>query len=34
MASEEPQRFHAGLGTLYLERIAEMASAALLRVAA
>lgn len=34
MASEEPQRFHAELGTLYLERIAEMASAALLRVAA
>jgi uncharacterized protein YigA (DUF484 family) len=34
MASEDPQRFHAGLGTLYLERIAEMASAALLRVAA
>ena len=34
MASEDPQRFHAQLGTLYLERIAEMASAALLRVAA
>jgi len=33
MASEDPQRFHAQLGTLYLERIAEMASAALLRVA-
>lgn len=32
MASEEPQRFHAELGTLYLERIAAMASAALLRV--
>ncbi|MCK9380663.1 MAG: DUF484 family protein [Sulfuritalea sp.] len=33
MASEEPQRFYAELGTLYLERIGEMAAAALLRVA-
>ena len=31
MASEEPHRFHAELGTLYLERIGEMAAAALLR---
>jgi uncharacterized protein YigA (DUF484 family) len=34
MASEEPYRFHPELGTLYLERIGEMASAALLRVSA
>jgi uncharacterized protein YigA (DUF484 family) len=34
MASDDPQRFHAELGTLYLERIGEMASAALLRVGA
>lgn len=34
MASEEPHRFYPELGTLYLERIGEMASAALLRVAA
>ena len=33
MASEEPHRFYPELGTLYLERIGEMASAALLRVA-
>jgi uncharacterized protein YigA (DUF484 family) len=32
MASEEPHRFYPELGTLYLERIGEMASAALLRV--
>lgn len=32
MASEEQHRFHPELGTLYLERIGEMASAALLRV--
>ena len=34
MASEEPHRFYPELGTLYLERIGEMASAALLRVVA
>lgn len=34
MASEEAQRFYPDLGTLYLERIGEMAAAALLRVAA
>ena len=34
MASEEPHRFYPELGTLYLERIGEMASAALLRVLA
>ena len=33
MASEEPTRFYPELGTLYLERIGEMAAAALLRVA-
>ena len=33
MASEEPHRFYPELGTLYLERIGEMAAAALLRVA-
>jgi uncharacterized protein YigA (DUF484 family) len=33
MASEEPHRFYPELGTLYLERIADMASVALLRVA-
>ena len=32
MASEEPHRFYPELGTLFLERIGEMASAALLRV--
>jgi hypothetical protein len=32
MASEEPTRFYPELGTLYLERIGEMAAAALLRV--
>ncbi len=32
MASEEAHRFYPELGTLYLERIGEMASAALLRV--
>lgn len=32
MASEEPHRFYPELGTLYLERMGEMASAALLRV--
>lgn len=34
LASEEPHRFYPELGTLYLERIGDMASAALLRVAA
>ena len=34
MASEEAHRFYPELGTLYLERIGEMAAAALLRVAA
>jgi uncharacterized protein YigA (DUF484 family) len=34
MASDDPDRFHAELGTLYLERIGAMASAALVRVAA
>lgn len=34
MASEEPHRFYPELGTLYLERIGQIASAALLRVAA
>ncbi|MCF8198873.1 MAG: DUF484 family protein [Sulfuritalea sp.] len=33
LASEEPHRFYPELGTLYLERIGDMASAALLRVA-
>jgi len=32
MASEDPHRFYPELGTLYLERIGEMAAAALLRV--
>lgn len=31
MASEEPHRFYPDLGTLYLERIGEMAATALLR---
>jgi hypothetical protein len=34
MASDDPDRFYPELGTLYLERIGEMASAALLRVGA
>ena len=29
LGSEEPQRFYVGMGTLYLERLGEMASAAL-----
>lgn len=33
LASEEPRRFYAGMGTLFLERIGEMAAAALLRAA-
>jgi uncharacterized protein YigA (DUF484 family) len=32
LASEEPRRFYAGMGTLFLDRIGEMASAALLRI--
>ena len=32
LGSEEPQRFYAGMGTLYLERLGEMTSAALARV--
>ena len=32
LGSEEQQRFYAGMGTLYLERLGEMASAALARV--
>lgn len=32
LASEEAQRFYAGMGTLYLQRIGDMAAAALLRV--
>lgn len=32
LASEEAQRFYAGMGTLYLQRIGDMSAAALLRV--
>ena len=32
LGSEDVQRFYAGMGTLYLERLGEMASAALARV--
>ncbi|MES2771148.1 MAG: DUF484 family protein [Pseudomonadota bacterium] len=32
LGSEDTQRFFAGMGTLYLERLGEMASAALVRV--
>lgn len=32
LGSEDPQRFYAGMGTLYLERLGEMASGALARV--
>jgi uncharacterized protein YigA (DUF484 family) len=32
LGSEDPQRFYVGMGTLYLERLGEMASAALARV--
>ena len=32
LGSEETQRFYADMGTLYLERIGEMVSAALARV--
>lgn len=34
MASDDPRRFYPELGTLYLERIGDLAAAALLRVAA
>jgi uncharacterized protein YigA (DUF484 family) len=34
MAGDDPERFHADSGTLYLERIGAMTAAALLRVAA
>lgn len=34
MASEDPYRFYPELGTVYLERIGEMAAAALLRISA
>lgn len=33
LASEDPQRFHAGMGTLYLRRIGELTAAAIQRVA-
>ena len=33
LGSEDAQRFYAEMGTLYLERIGEMVSAALIRVA-
>lgn len=32
LASEEPQRFYSGMGTVYLEQIGDQAAAALLRV--
>ncbi len=32
IGSEDVQRFYAGMGTLYLERLGELASAALARV--
>jgi uncharacterized protein YigA (DUF484 family) len=32
LGSEEAQRFYANMGTLYLERLGEMVSAALARV--
>ena len=32
LGSEDPQRFYSGMGTLYLERLGEMDSAALARV--
>jgi uncharacterized protein YigA (DUF484 family) len=32
LGSEEPQRFYSGMGTLYLQRLGEMAAAALARV--
>jgi uncharacterized protein YigA (DUF484 family) len=32
LASEEPKRFYAGMGTLYLERLGQLVGAALLRM--
>jgi uncharacterized protein YigA (DUF484 family) len=32
LGSEDHERFYAGMGTIYLERLGEMASAALARV--
>ena len=32
LGSEDPERFYAGMGTIYLERLGEMAAAALARV--
>jgi uncharacterized protein YigA (DUF484 family) len=32
MGSEDNERFYSGMGTIYLERLGEMASAALARV--
>ena len=32
LGSEDGERFYAGMGTIYLERLGEMASAALARV--
>ncbi|HTZ00058.1 MAG TPA: DUF484 family protein, partial [Rhodocyclaceae bacterium] len=32
LASEDPHRFYSDMGTLYLERIGDLAAAALLRV--
>ena len=32
LGSEDPERFYAGMGTVYLERLGEMAAAALARV--
>ena len=31
LASPDPQRFHAGMGTVYLTRLAELASVAIAR---
>jgi len=31
LASHDPQRFHAGIGTVYLSRLAELASLAIAR---
>lgn len=32
LGSEDPERFYAAMGTIHLERLGEMASAALARV--
>jgi uncharacterized protein YigA (DUF484 family) len=32
LGSEDPQRYHSGMGTLYLERLGEMTSAAFARI--